>query len=286
MSENKKTILYGAIAGAVILSFMIWTGRVQEEVGKNSRKPTEGLVETPTPTEEPVVIAIVDGLPTAVAYTSTPAPKIEPTDFTEPTSTPTMAPTATETPKKPTNTPKPSKSPTPTPKAKNTAKYEQGTAGTKYAEVNGKHGWKPWARHTAVTDKSSPQWRLEQIATTDALGRRVVTDRDGVERFLVALPVYWAGGTFSDIGRLVDITMANGATLKCVLADIKQIEHSLNGEGKYGSRGELIEVICEKAKLIPAVGKGSDASRFGAEWEGDVYSVTAYDEFIEGFGGR
>lgn len=278
-----ENIVMVAVVVFVGIAFSAYVTHIQNVNEKNSRKPTEGVTVTPTPTAEPIVIAIVDGVPTAVAYTSTPTPTVELTAFVEPTATltPTIAPTATQKPQKATSTPKPTNTPTPTKKAQNTAKYEQGTAGTKYAEVNGTHGWKPWARHTAVTDKSKPQWRLEQIAETNELGIRVVKDPNGEYRYLVALPVYWAGGTYADIGRCVDIVMVNGATLKCVLADIKQIEHSLNGEGKYGSRGELIEVICEKEKLIPAVRNGSDASRLGAEWQGEVEKVIAYDMFIE-----
>lgn len=279
MSKNKQAVLWGIAVCSVLLGFTVWVTCIQAEIGRESGRRS-GEPATPTAEVTPDTgIAFIDGLPTAVSFTNTPT--VAPTHTATPTQTPTVAPTHTETPKKPTNTPKPTKTPTPTPKPQNGAKYEKGTAGTKYAETNGKHGWKPWARHTAVTNKQSPQYKLEQVAKTDELGRRIVQDARGEWRFLVALPVYWAGGTFQDVGRLVDIKMANGTVLKCVLADIKKIEHSYKGEGKYGSNGEVIEVICDGSRLIPAVKKSGNASNFGPEWKGDVESVTAYDEFIK-----
>lgn len=290
MNRNAKSILgWTSLAGAMVAGFMVWITIEQEQVANTSPAPTESVSYMPTPTDEPIRIEFIDGIPTAVqtverasfSETCSIAPTSTPT-VVPATATPTQAPTAaqerTPTPK-PTNTPVPTKKTTQAPKTT----YTKGTAGTRYAETNGTHAWKPWARHTAVTDKSSPQWRLEQIAETNEIGIRVVKDPNGEYRYLVALPVYWAGGTYEDIGRCVDIVMVNGATLKCVLADTKKIEHSQNGEGKYGAHGELIEVICEKAKLAPAVRNGSDASRLGAEWEGEVEKVIAYDMFINGF---
>lgn len=295
MNKGIRAILTGAAIGVVLILFAIWTASVQSEIGKQSKAPTEAAA-TPSP-EPDLSIIFIDEVPTAVAI---PTATETPTPTPEPTPTPTVTPVPTATPtemvperarmdEKPTNTPKPT-NPPPTPKptqiAQNKVEYTEGTPGTRKAEVNGTHAWKPWARHTAVTKKKSPQYRLEQIAKTDEKGIRIVKDPNGEWRYLVALPVYWAGGLDSDIGRLVDIQMVNGAVLKCVLADNKQIEHSLNGEGKYGSRGEIIEVICEEAKLAPSVRGGSDASRLGKEWEGEVESITAYDKFIEGFEGR
>lgn len=276
--DAQKIIGWLTVLFVGIASLFIWVTWEQESAGGTS-VPAEPETETPTPTEPPVKIVFENEIPVAVAFTATPTETPAPT--ATPTVTPTIAPTATEMPKKPTNTPKPTNTTPPTPKAQNTAKYEKGTPGTRKAETNGKHGYKPWARHTAVTNKKSRQYKLEQVATTDDLGRRIVKDPNGEFRYLVALPVYWAGGTEQDIGRCVDITMVNGAVLKCVLADVKKIENSQNGEGKYGEAGEIIEVICEQSKLIAAVRNGGDASKFGKDWEGDVKSITAYDLFID-----
>lgn len=221
-----------------------------------------------------IEIIFRDDIPTAVLSSTK---NISPTN----TPVPTFTPTPTNTPT-PTLEPTPTNTPTPTPTVVVKASYKYGSAGTRKCEINGTHTWKPWANYTAITAKNSPQWRLQQIATTDELGRRVVKDPNGVTRFCVALPVYWAGGTYKDIGRCFDVKMVNGAVLHCCLGDTKKIEHSLNGEGKYGRKGEILEVQCDGEKLIFAVKNSGNCSNFSDEWKGEVESITAFDIFIDG----
>lgn len=208
--------------------------------------------------------------------TSTSFPVETPTEF--PTEAPTEAPTATNKPM-PTNTPLPTNTPT-----EEAPRASQGIVGTKKCEVNGMHSWKPWAWYTAITVVNSPQYRLQQIAKTDEKGIRIVLDPNGEWRYCVALPVYWAGGTSKDIGRCFDLIMENGHTLKCVLGDTKKIEHSLRGEGKYGRKGEIIEVQCDGSKIPDIVRKMGNASYFGEEWMGEVSEVRVLNFFIKGFG--
>ena len=79
--------------------------------------------------------------------------------------------------------------------------------------------------------------------------------------------------------------MKNGATLHCVLGDLKKPEHSQNGEGKFGSRGELLEFQVDMNKLPDRVRKCGDVSKLGAAYEGEAVSITVLDFFLEGFGG-
>lgn len=280
--DAQKIIGWLSVLFIIIGALFVWITWEQETVGVDSAPAVTDVLESPTPTPtEEIRIVFVDDIPVAVM---TDLPTATPTNTVAPTATPTEMPTATPTmDQKPTKAVKPTNTPTPTekPKQSESVRYTKGSAGTREADTDGTHGYKPWARHTAVTNKSSRQYKLEQIAITDAVGRRVVKDPNGEWRFLIALPVYWAGGTAEDIGRCVDIKMANGAVLKCVLADIKKIENSQGGQGKYGKKGEIIEVICDKSKLIDAVRDSGDASRFGAEWVGDVKEVTALDLFIK-----
>ena len=215
-----------------------------------------------------------------IAPTPTAAPRTTATPTF--TATPSPEPTATSTPK-PTKTPTPKPTKTPTPKPTKAPK-QSGTVGTKTVPSGG-HDWKPYARHTAITAKSSPQYNLQQIAKTDSNGLRYVYDPNGVKRYCVALPVYWAGGTLADIGRCFDVTMQNGAVLHCCLGDLKKPEHSQNGEGKFGSRGELLEFQVDQNKLPDIVRKCGDISRLGGDFEGEAATISVLDLFIDGFGG-
>lgn len=268
------------------LFFFVLTTAQEDGSGKRS-------TETPTRSEEAAAdptdvidIVFIDGLPTAVLSGATPTEAQRAvSDITctntptpAPTETPTDAPTATNTPfptNTPTNTPKPTKKPTATPKLK----YKTTAAGEKNVP-DGAHSWKPYARHTAITLKTSPQYKLQQMASTDDNGLRYIVDEDGVKRYCVALPVYWAGGTFDDVGRYFDVIMVNGATLHCVLGDIKKIEHSENGEGKFGAHGELLEFQVDQSKLPDIVRKSGDISRLGGAFEGNAKKVIVYDKNI------
>ena len=277
---------FAALLIGLVMGGLIWLTTVQDDSPATKHyEPTSTPTVTPTAPSDGIGIAFIDGLPTAVlvspterassAETFTNTPTMTPTP--EPTETPTEAPTATQTPvptKKPTNTPKPTKTPTATPKTT----YKEGKAGT-FDVPDGKHEWKPYARYTAITAKSSPQYQLQKIAKTDENGLRYVTV-DGEKRYCVALPVYWAGGTFADIGRCFDVVMKNGATIHCVLGDLKKIEHSQNGEGKFGANGELLEFQVDQDKLPDIVRKSGDVSRLGGAFEGNADKIIVYDKNV------
>ena len=150
---------------------------------------------------------------------------------------------------------------------------------------SGNHSWKPWARHTAITNKSSQQYKLQKKAKTDSNGLRYCIDKNGEKRYCVALGVYWCGGNPEDIGRCFDVVMENGAILKCCLGDVKKVKNSQKGEGKFGSKGELLEFQAEGAKLVKVVKESGDVSRLGGAFEGNAKKIIVYNEFIPGFGG-
>lgn len=263
---------FAALILILVLGILIWTTTWQDEPQSTKHyEPTSTPTITPEAPTGSIDIAFVDGLPTAVLHTPTLTPTPKPTE------TPLPTPTATNTPvptKKPTNTPTPTKKPTATPKTT----YKEGKAGT-FDVPDGKHDWKPYARYTAITAKSSPQYQLQKIAKTDDNGLRYVTV-DGEKRYCVALPVYWAGGTFADIGRCFDVVMKNGATIHCVLGDLKKIEHSQNGEGKFGANGELLEFQVDQNKLPDIVRKSGDVSRLGGAFEGNADKIIVYDKNV------
>lgn len=234
--------------------------------------------------EEPQRLPEKDEVTGSVVWKATSTPteqaSFTPTCTIAPTATSTPEPTATSKPTA-TNTPKPTATNTPTPKVK----VGSGVPGTYTTEANGTHFWKPWAWYTAITATDSPQWRLQRIAKTDENGLRYVTDPNGVKRFCIAMEPTWAGGTSHDIGRCVDLFMQDGSIIHCVLADTKRIERSLNGEGKYGRKGELAEFLCDGNLLNAAVKTSGTVSSLGGAFAQEAIEVWVYDLFITGFGG-
>lgn len=256
---NKKDILF-AVAEVLIIIAIVFT-MLRGDVGKIG--DTEVLT-TPTP---PPTISVTEPI-------FTPTPTLEPTS----TPTPTMTPTPT---------PSPTPTPTPTPKPQPSKYgYGKGVPGYYKCEVNGKHAFKVGTDYRSYTDKTSMQRKLVDISRTDErTGIRVVTDPYGVDRYLVALGTAWAGGSPSDIGRCIDIYMVNGATLHCVLGDVKKVEDTVNNECRYGrGNNDLIEFIMDINKLPGDTRYDSNYNRCGEEFVGEAHSMRVYDYFIEGFG--
>lgn len=273
----------GAAIIIVLAIGLILLLRMQDTEGVRKFEPYPTPSPTPEEDDDPIQVVFISGIPTAVLRDATP------TCTCTPTCTPTIAPTCTEKPVERISTPTPTNTPTPTRKptekpSRAKADYSEGKQGTYKAEVNGTHAWKPYARYTAIKNTSSRQYKLQQIAKTDSLGRRYVTDGSGIHRYCVALGTAWAGGSPSDIGRCVDLVMVNGATLHCVLGDIKKVEHSKGGEGRYGSNNELVEFQVDMDKLPDVVRNSGDCSYFGSDFEGEVKAVIVYDHWVSGFG--
>lgn len=289
--DRIENIVMITTALCVCVAFVCYIDHVQNVNEKNSRKPTEAAGQyAPSPTED-LSIVFVDGVPTAVSLpTATPAPTRTPSPVPTDTPTPTeIPPTPTQTPTqgvkkaKATNTPTPTEKPV---KSANIVPYPTGRVGTQYTDDPDGHTWKPYARYTAITKAGSVEYKLRCMETTASNGLRIVLDPNGVWRYCIALEPQWAGGQSVDIGRCIDIKMTNGAVLHCVLADCKRHENSLNKEGRYGSRGELVEFIADQAALPKRVRDTGDVSYCGEEFYGGFVSVTVLDLYIEGFGRR
>ena len=183
--------------------------------------------------------------------------------------------TATPTPTLPvspilyTSTPTPSPEPTPTPTCTTTPtpKLVKGTT------------YKPYTDYRCYNIAGSREYRLQQLARTDIYGLRVVTDSNGEERYCVALGKAWAGEKEHDFaGTCVDIYMDNGTVLKCVYGDVKKAHHTINGEGKYGLKGELIEFIIDTPAVPQMVRTMGDASYCAGIFKGAPLEMRLRDD--------
>ena len=214
-----------------------------------------GGKQEPKPTQLPTQTAIPTQIPTIPTHcqTSTPSP------------TPTPMPTFTPTP-----------TPTPIPSERK--------------EVGQGHTFKPYTRHFVYDVKGTAQCKLQSVAYTDErTGIRVVDDTLGNPRYCVALGTYWCGGHPEHIGRCVDVYMANGSVLKCVLADVKRTEDTINAGNRYGAvNHDVLEFIVDGDKLPKNInlitGGNGNMSRAGKEFEGDAVYMIVYDMWIDGFG--
>lgn len=240
---NKKQIaVVHTVLTLVIIFLFVRPCRVDDKLNEQYKKELEGNVDN-------VVTVYIPTSPSVTVTTEpTPSPTCTPTF--QPTVPPTPVLTATFTP-------------TPVPKP---------------VESNN-HSFKPYTGYWAYDLRSSKQYQLQQIAETDPeTGIRVVKDKAGYYRYCVALGTHWAGAHPKDIGRCVDVIMENGAVLKCVLADVKRTEDTINGENKYGrTNNDILEFIVDDRKISQAVKNSGNVSNAGKKFEGEVSQIIAYD---------
>ena len=78
-------------------------------------------------------------------------------------------------------------------------------------------GFKSYMPYTAITNKKSKQYKLQQLASTGAYGIRVVDSR-----YLVAI-----GTAFNaEVGTYIDLILEDGFVIPCIVGDVKSPRHT------------------------------------------------------------
>ena len=98
--------------------------------------------------------------------------------------------------------------------------------------------------YTAITNKSSSQWKLQQRAYTDENGFRCI---DGYP--LVAIGTGW--GCW--VGDTILITCENGNSFKAIVGDIKADRHTTEDNKTTLSNNCRCEFIIDSSALHPSV---------------------------------
>lgn len=145
-----------------------------------------------------------------------------------------------------------------------TEKLKEEISKNKYVSYDSNLDFKSYMSYKAITNKSSKQWKLQQIATTNEYGIRCV---DGIP--MVAIGTGW--GLW--VGDVALVTCKNGNSFKVIVGDIKSDAHT-DAERKTtvsnGCRLEFIvdtDVLDSKAKLMGNVSVLS-------QYNGYVVSIT------------
>lgn len=100
--------------------------------------------------------------------------------------------------------------------------------------------FKAWMPYTAITDKTSDQWQMQQSAWTDNDGFRRYGE-DGC--YMVAMGTYYAQAC----GKVFDVTFESGETLRCIVGDIKDDKHT--DELHQHRNGNVVEFIVDKGAI-------------------------------------
>ena len=130
-------------------------------------------------------------------------------------------------------------------------------------------GFKSYMPYTAITSKSSPQYKLQCKAYTGDYGIRMY---DG--RFCVAIGT----GFNANVGTYFDLILANGAVVPCIVADIKANNHTDSNNMVTKASGCLTEFVINSSKLHKEAKRMGDISYCCEEWNSRVEKVRVYDK--------
>ena len=123
-----------------------------------------------------------------------------------------------------------------------------------------KKDFKSYMPYTAITNRSSKQWRLQQSATTDEDGIRCLDGKP-----MVAVGTGWG----LSVGDRAIITCDNGNSFEVVIGDIKADRHTNAGNKTTSANNCRCEFIVDYKRLNPTV-----------KTTGNVASLKKYNGYV------
>ena len=132
-------------------------------------------------------------------------------------------------------------------------------------------GFKSYMPYTAITNKASKQFKLQQMASDGTYGIRTVNNR-----YCVAI-----GTAFNaQVGTYFDLILANETVISCIVSDIKADKHTDKNNMITVSNGCLTEFIINSSALDRNAKRMGDISYCCDEWNSRVEKIRVYDKNI------
>jgi hypothetical protein len=116
--------------------------------------------------------------------------------------------------------------------------------------------FKTYMDYEKITNKSSRQWHLQQLAYTDSEGFRKFNDS-----YLVAVGTYYA----DEVGKEFRITLDSGIVFHAMVGDIKQDIHTDANNQYVTMNGNIVEFIVDVDKLNELTRDLGNVSNSGLE---------------------
>ncbi len=127
---------------------------------------------------------------------------------------------------------------------------------------------KTYMDYRTITDRRSNQYKLQMRASTlEENGLRILRDR-----YMVAVGSYFG----CSVGQYIDVVLADGEVLECIVGDVKQDIHT-DSQNLHGLNGDTVEFIVNEDVLkdkTDVVGNISDVSE---TFDGKVVEIRKYD---------
>lgn len=134
-------------------------------------------------------------------------------------------------------------------------------------EIQNHSGMKTYMGYRTITSTTSKQYELQQYATTNDEGFRMIDNR-----YLVAI-----GTAFNaSVGQKFDATLDNGECIHCIVGDIKQNKDT-DVTNTFTQQGCCLEFIVDTNVLNNYVKKMGDCSYLCKNWDSPCVEYTVYD---------
>lgn len=131
--------------------------------------------------------------------------------------------------------------------------------------------FKSYMPYTAITSKTSKQYKLSQQCTTNELGLRMIQDR-----FCVAVGT----GVTSEIGTYINVVLKNGIIIPCVVGDIKADIHTSSDNITTSSNGCVSEFLIDKTTLPRKIKRSGNISNCYEDWMSPVEKIIVYERSV------
>lgn len=131
---------------------------------------------------------------------------------------------------------------------------------------------KTWMPYTAITSKSSKQYKLQQIAYTGKYGIRMIDDR-----YCVALGSHFG----CEIGQYFDLILANRTVIPCIMSDQKDNRHTDSANIITVDTNCLSEFIVDRHALNYEAKRDGDISSCRNEWKSHVVKIRVYKKVVK-----
>lgn len=128
-------------------------------------------------------------------------------------------------------------------------------------------GFKSYMSYKSITNKSSMQYKLQQLCDTNKDGFRMVCNR-----YVIAVGT----GIEGNIGDFIDVYLENGCYIPCVIGDIKAPKHT-DKTNIITKNNCCSEFIVSKKDLKPVVKKRGDVSYANIGWDSPVKTIRRYE---------
>jgi hypothetical protein len=133
-------------------------------------------------------------------------------------------------------------------------------------DVPSNSSFKSYMDYEKITNKSSEQWKLQQLCTTTGNGFRTYNGY-----YTVAVGT----GYNAPVGTYLDATLDTGIVLHCIVGDVKS-NNDTDGTNKQDkNNNSVLEFIVDQSLIKVSTNKSGTVSTIDG-FEGDVVSICVY----------